>query len=220
LLRISGTNTRRIAAAGLLVLLGCGTAELVPVAPTSGSEALAIGSGVEVRAGSSVLERPWTVPDTYTPVRLLVRNTGTTPVYVALDDIRLSWQGRAQGAVPPLEIPPRQQVASLGVDPNSPFVFLQRTSAGPRLGHSESVLVEPPTSTLPAWSRSGERGREEILKSAFSDGPIAEGDTRTGLVYFRSIPRDAGRLTLRVAVRARKESAPISVVEIAYAVRS
>jgi hypothetical protein len=210
----------RRASALLALLAGCSTAELVPIAPTSGSEALAIGSGVEVRADSSVLARPWTVPETYTPVRLLVRNTGSAPVYVALDDIRLSWQGRAHGAVPPLDILPRQQVASLGIDPRSPFVFLQRTSAGPRLGHSESVIVEPPVSTLPAWSRAREQGREEILRSAFSDGPIAEGETRAGLVYFRSVPRDAGRLTLRVAVRPRKESAPLSMVEIAYAVRS
>jgi hypothetical protein len=211
---------RRASAVLLALLAGCSTVELVPVAPTSGTEALAIGSGVEVRANSSLLERPWTVPETYTPVRLLVRNTGSAPVYIAIGDIRLAGQGRAQGAVPPLDILPRQQVASLGVDPNSPFVFLQRTSAGPRLGHSESVIVEPPVSTLPAWSRARERGQEEILRSAFSDGTIAEGETRAGLVYFRSVPRDAGRLTLRVAVRPRKDSAPVSVVEIAYAVRS
>ena len=217
---MSMTAFGRASATLLVLLASCSTAELVPVWPTSGTEALAVGSGLEVRADASVLERPWTVPEMYTPVRLLVRNTGSAPVYVALDDIGLSWQGRTEGAVPPLDILPRQQVASLGVDPSSPFVFLQRTSAGPRLGHSESVIVEPPVSTLPAWSRARERGREEILRSAFSDGPIREGETRAGLVYFRSVPRTAGRLTLRVAVRPGKESAPVSVVEIAYAVRS
>jgi hypothetical protein len=217
---MSMTAFRR-ASAGLLVLLaGCSTARLVPVAPISGAEALAIGSGVEVRADSSVLERPWTVPETYTPLRLLVRNIGNAPVYVALDDIRLTGQGRAQSAVPPLDILPREQVGSLGVDPGSPFVFLQRTSAGPRLGHSESVIVEPPVSTLPAWSRARERGRAEILRSAFSEGLIAQGETRAGWVYFRAVPSDAGRLTLRIPVRPTKEGAPVSIVEIVYAVRS
>ena len=213
-----GMTAFRIASSALLV--GCSTLQLVPVAPTSGNQALAVGSGVEVRADSSVTERLWTVPEMYTPVRLLVRNTGATPVYVALDDIRLAGQGGEQGAVPPIDILPRQQVASLGVDPGSPFVFLQRTNAGPRLGHSESVIVEPPVSTLPSWSRERERGRQEILRSAFSDGPIAQGGARAGLVYFRGVPRDVGRLLLRVAVRSSKESAPVSIVEIAYAVRS
>jgi len=210
-----------IAGSALLALLaGCSTVQLVPVAPTSGSQTLAVGSGVEVRADSSVPERPWTVPETYTPVRLLVHNTGAEPVYVALDDIHLAGRGQEQGAVPPIDILPRQQVASLGMDPGSPFVFLQRTSGGPRLGRSESVIVEPPVSTRPSWSRAHERGREEILRSAFSAGPIGQGETRAGLVYFRGISRDAGRLTLRVAVRPSKESAPVSIVEIAYAVRS
>jgi len=211
----------RIASSALLVwLVGCSTVQLVPVQPTSGNQALAIGSGVEVRADSSVLTRPWTVPTTYTPVLLRVRNTGNTPVYVALHDIHLTGQGRVEAAVPPVDILPRQQVASLGVDPGSPFVFLQRTSGGPRLGRSESVIVEPPVSTLPSWSRARERGRQEILRGAFSDGSIGQGETRAGLVYFRGVARDAGRLTLRIAVRPRKEGAPISIVEIAYAVRS
>lgn len=216
---MSMTAFRRASAALLALLAGCSTVRLVPVEPNSAAEALAIGSGVEVRADSSVA-RPWTVPEAYTPVRLLVRNTGSAPMYVALDDIRLAGQGRTQSAVPPLDILPRQQVASLGVDPGSPFVFLQRTSAGPRLGHSESVIVEPPVSTLPAWSRARERGREEILRSALRDGLIGQGETRAGWVYFRAIPSDAGRLTLRIPVRSTKDSAPVSIVEIAYAVRS
>ena len=211
----------RIAGTALWALLAsCSTLELVPVQPTPSGQALAVGSGVEVQADASVPERPWTVPEAYTPLRLLVRNTGDAPVYVALDDIHLAASGREQGAVQPLDILPREQVASLGVDPASPFVFLQRTSSGPRLGRSESVVVEPPVSTLPSWSRERERGRQEILRSAFSEGPIAEGETRAGLVYFRAVPRDTGRLTLRVAVRPNKDSAPVSIVEIAYAVRS
>jgi hypothetical protein len=217
-MRMTAFRIASFARLGLLV--SCSTMQLVPVDPTSGNQALAVGSGVEVRADASMLERPWTVPEAYTPLHLLVRNTGAWPVYVALDDIHLTGQGRVEGAVPPIDILPRQQVASLGLDPGSPFVFLQRTNAGPRLGHSESVIVEPPVSSLPSWSRERERGRQEILRSAFSDGPIGQGETRAGLVYFRSVPRDAGRLTLRIAVRPSKESAPTSVLEIAYAVRS
>jgi hypothetical protein len=199
-------------------LLGCSSVQLVPLEPTRGHQAQVVSSGLEVRADAR--EHPASVPSNFTPVRLTVRNTGAEPIYVALDDIELAGPDRALDAVPAGKVPSRRRVPSLGLDPASPFIIQQSTGGGSvRSGRSESVLLEPHLvgpSTAPGFDPS----HQEIARSAFQGGAIGAGETREGFVYFRSVPRDAERLTLRVGVRSTPESAPASVVEIAYAVRS
>jgi hypothetical protein len=203
-----------------LLAAACSSVQLVPLRAESGGEALALGSGVELRAaaGAHVAE----LPGAYTPVRLSVRNTGPDPVYVNLDDIELAGASRSLDAVRPGEITPRARIPSLGTDPGSPFLVQQTTSgAGPRMGRTESVLLEPRLGgALSPGSVARDQARAELLRSAFSGGPIASGQAREGYVFFRSIPRDAGRLTLRVGVRPTPAGAASSVLEIAYAVQS
>jgi hypothetical protein len=201
------------------LLLGCSSVQLVPVEPTRGSEALVVSSGIEVRADAR--ERPASVPASFTPVRLSVHNTGTEPIYVALGDIALAGSDRALDAVPVVNVPTRPRVASLGLDPASPFVIQQHAGAsGARSGRSESVLLEPRLGSFPTGDPGVDRSRREIAQSAFQGGTIGAGETRKGFVYFSSVPKDAERLTLRVGVRPTRASAPAAVVEIAYAVRS
>jgi hypothetical protein len=204
---------------GCGVLLGCSSVQLVPLVATRGSQAWVVSSGLEVRADAR--EHPASVPSSFTPVHLSVHNTGAQPIYVALDDIDLAAPGRALDAVPAGNVPINPRVASLGLDPGSPFVIRQHTGgSGPRIGRSESVLLEPHPGSSPTGSAGVDSSRQEIARSAFQGGLIGAGETRQGFVYFRSVPRDAERLTLRVGVRGAPESAPASVVEIAYAVRS
>jgi hypothetical protein len=206
-------------ATGLVWLLGCGGAQLVPLQPTSGKEALVVSAGIEVRADAE--QHLASVPSSFIPLRITVRNTGATPIYIALDDIDLAGPDRELDAVPPASIPAHLRIASLGMDPGSPFLVQQTTSgSGPRTGgRIESVLLEPGLGRLPGWSPARERVRLEISTSAFQGGVIGAGETRRGFVYFRTVPRDGERLTLRVGVRSSPLGAPASVVEIPYGMR-
>lgn len=205
--------------AALPVLLACSSVQLVPVQPALGSEAMAQASGVEVRANADAAQRPWTVPRTFTPVRISVRNTGPEPVFVALDDIQLSGSDASLRAVAPGSITPRRRVSSLGLDPGSPFVAPQIGGNSP-YGRSEILVIGPPPGWVPG-ARAGDPAVAEIVGSAFSGGAIQSGETRSGLVYFRHVPPDAGQLVLRVPVRARSsKDAPAQVLEIVYAVQT
>jgi hypothetical protein len=209
-------------AGALLCLGGCSSVQLVPLEPTRGNQALVVGSGIELSADSR--QHPPSVPSDFTPVRLSVRNTGNTPLYVNLADIQLDdlpGPGPALDAVPPGSVPARPRIASLGMDPSSPFLVQQTTGgSGPHAGRTESVLLEPRPGSLLPWASARERSRQQIARSAFQGGAIAAGETREGFVYFRALPRGAERVTLRVAVRPSPRSAPAAVVEIPYAVRS
>lgn len=206
----------------VLWLAGCSSVQLVPLEPARGTRALVVGSGIEVSADAR--QHPPSVPSTFTPVRLTVHNTGSTPLYVNLEDIKLEdvelpGAERALAAVPPGGVPARPRIASLGMDPASPFLVQQTTGgSGPRVGRTESVLLEPRPGSLPGWASARDASRQEISRSAFYGGPIAVGETREGFVYFRSLPRGAERVTLRVAVRPSPHGAPAAVVEIPYAV--
>ena len=212
--------TRRLIAksAAGAVLLGCSSVQLVPVEPIRGSQALVVSSGIEVRADAR--EHPASVPASFTPVRLSVHNTGAEPIYVALDDIALAGPDRALSALPAANVPTRPRVASLGLDPASPFVIQQHADGAARAARSQSGLLEPRLGSFPTGTPGVERSRREIAQSAFQGGSIGAGETRQGFVYFSSVPKDAERVTLRVGVRPTRSSAPAAVVEIAYAVRS
>lgn len=202
----------------LAVLSACSSVRLVPVAPTDGNEARASTSGVEVRANADSSQRLWTVPHAFTPVRLSVHNAGHAPIYIELDDIQLAGAGDALTPVPPASIPPRRRVGSLGLEPGSPFVAPQ-TGGNSVFGRSESLMLGPPLGSTVEVTVGGDGAGEDILASAFTGGAIERGQTRSGIVYFRHVPADVGRLTLRVGVRPHPEQpSPTAVVEIVYAV--
>jgi len=204
------------------VLGGCSSIRLVPVASTDGNEARASTSALEVRANADASQRLWTVPQSFTPVRLSVHNASDAAVYIDLDDIQLTGDGAALRPVPPASIPPRRRVVSLGLDPGSAFVAPQ-SGGGSVFGRSESLVLGPAlgSSFVEQAATTGHDAGDDILASAFSGGAIERGQTRTGIVYFRHVPADVGRLTLRVGVRPdRKRPAPTTVVEIVYAVQT
>jgi hypothetical protein len=206
----------------LAASVSCASVELMPVEARRGAGAVAVAPGVEVRASATPDERPWAIPSGFTPVRISVRNTGPAPVYVALDDIQLAGGALALRAVAPGSIPPRRRVASLGMDPGSPFIARQSIGgAGARYGRTESVLLEPPLgSSFESSFGARDPARAEIVGLAFREGSIADGETRQGLVYFRHVPPDAGFMTLRIGVRPTAEGERRSIVEIVYAVQS
>lgn len=216
-----GTWAPPLAAPALLwALAGCSSVQLVPLEPALGSESVARVGRVEVRANADESQRPWTVPRAVTPVRLSVRNTGSEPVYVELEDIHLSGPDAAVHAVSPGSITPRRRISSLGLDPGSPFVAPQ-IGTGP-YGRNEILVIGPPNPwTPPPKTTDTLAGGAEIVGSAFLGGAIRAGEIRTGLVYFRQVPANAGRLILRVPVRssASKDATP-QVLEIAYAVQT
>jgi hypothetical protein len=201
-------------------LAACSSVRLVPVGATHGGEARAGTSTVEVRANADASQRLWTVPSAFTPVRLAIHNAGNAPIYVELADIQLAGARGELRAVPPASIPPRRRVGSLGLDPGSPFVAPQ-SGGNSVFGRSESLMLGPALGSYVVPSpRGSSADAADILASAFSGGPIEQGQTRTGIVYFRHVPANAGRLTLRVGVRPDPEQpAPTSVVEIVYAVQ-
>jgi hypothetical protein len=214
---------RRAWALGALCLLApsCGGLSLVPLAPLSGQANLAQGGFVEVRVVA--VSRPSTVPNGFTPVHISIRNTGAEPVYVKLEDVQLTSPSGALVAVPPARVPPRRRVASLGMDPASPFVSLQSPggAVGSRGGRSESVVHEPsPGAQFEPNVAGRDSPRAEILTSAFQEGAVGAGEIREGLVYFQHVPSDAGELRLRVGVRATRADGPVSVVELGYYARS
>lgn len=205
----------------LVFTVSCASVELVPARASKQGQALAVGAGVELRAYTEA--RPWSVPNAFTPIRISVRNTGARPVFVGLQDIRLASTTVALSAVAAASIPPRRRVASLGMDPGSPFVALQGTGGGARSygGRTESVLLQPaPGSRYDSAFDARDPARRELSSGEFPSGPIESGETRTGFVYFRGVPRDALELKLRVFVRPTRVAQPTSVVEIACAVRS
>jgi hypothetical protein len=228
-----------LSCAALLWLAGCSSVQLVPLQPTRGHQALVVGSGIEVSADAR--QHPPNVPSNFTPVRLSVHNTGNAPLYVNLEDIELeradpenmdrAGPERALDAVPPGSVPATPRIASLGMDPMSPFLVQQTTGgSGPRAGRTESVILEPRPGSLPDWASGRDGSRREIARSAFRGGAIGAGETRAGFVYFRFVPqlssgdpaapRGAERVTLRVGVRSSPHGAEAAVVEIPYAVRS
>lgn len=205
----------------LLCTASCASVELVPAQASAQGQAVAVGAGVELRAYTEA--RPWSVPDGFTPVRISVRNTGPGPVFVGVEDILLASRTVALSAVPPASITPRQRVASLGMDPGSPFVALQGRAGGSRGqgGRTESVLLQPgPGARYESTFGARDPARDEISRGAFQGGSIGSGQTRTGFVYFREVPSDTSQLTLRVLVRAARDAPSGSVMEIIYSVRS
>lgn len=206
--------------AWLLISTGCAAVQLVPVQVGSSGESVTLSPVVEVRADAVDRDQLWAVPSGFTPVRISVRNVGSAPVHVGLGDIQLAGEAHALPAVLPASIPVRRRVASLGMDPGSPFLAYQSIGgAGSRYGRTESLAIEP--SLGPDFEPSfGVRdlARAEILRSAFGGGVIASGQAREGFVYFRHVPKDVEHLTLKIAVRPNADSGPSSVVEIVYAV--
>jgi hypothetical protein len=201
--------------------LSCASVQLVPARASKDGQALAVGAGVELRAYTAA--RPWSVPNAFTPIRISVHNTGARPVFVGLDDIQLASASVALSAVPAVSIAPRRRVASLGLDPGSPFVALQGTGGGARSygGRTESVLLQPaPGSHYESAFDARDPARRDLSSGEFPSGAIESGQTRTGFVYFRGVPRDALELKLRVFVRPTRVAHPASVVELAYSVRS
>lgn len=198
--------------------------KLVPVHAQHRGEARAAVAGVEVRADTGDADRPWSVPSAFTPVQLSLRNTGSEPVFVGLEDIQLASATAALRAVPAASIAPRRRVASLGMDPGSPFVALQGTAGGEARaygGRTESVLLQAaPGALYESALGKQDPAQGEISGSAFRAGEIAGGETRTGFVYFRHVPRNAGHLTLRIFVRPMPDAPDASVLEIVYSVRS
>jgi hypothetical protein len=144
-------------------------------------------------------------------------------VYVELKDIELHGSSHALDAVPPRSIEPRHRIASLGLDPASPFVVEQSVEGvGPHAGRTETVLIEPGlgTGTAPINAPGKtDRARAELLRSAFEGGAIPSGETREGFVYFRQLPEHADRLTLEVGVRPAPDRAPATVLQIPYTTR-
>src|SRR5687768_15096007 len=63
---------------------GCAPVRLVPVERGTPGNVLAHGPGLEVLAIESAAGRPWTVPNTFTPIRISVSNVGAESVYVEL----------------------------------------------------------------------------------------------------------------------------------------
>ncbi len=206
----------------LALSAACASVQLVPLRADAKGESWTLGPEVEVRADAVDRDHLWAVPSGFTPVRIAVRNVGPAPVHVELAGIQLAGGSHELGAVAPTSIPIRRRVASLGMDPGSPFLAYQSIGgAGSRYGRTESLAIEP--SLGPDFEPTfGQRDtwRAEILESAFSGGAIASGQTREGFVYFRHVPRDVGQLTLKIAVRPTSGSVPTSVVEIVYAVHS
>jgi hypothetical protein len=215
----------RMAALGALTaaaLAACSSAQLVPLQPTAPGKSLAVNSNVEVQADTKV-NGPSAMPTNITPVHLAIRNLSDEALYVDLGDIELDGASRALEAVPPVTIEPRHRIASLGLDPASPFVVEQTTdSSGPRIGRTESVLIEPGFGTGTASPLPGtrDRAREELLQSALESGVIPSGQTREGFVYFPRVPKDARQLTLEVGVRRAPQSEPATVVQIPYTVHN
>lgn len=206
------------------VTAGCAPVRLVPVERGTPGNVLAHGPGLEVLAIESAAGRPWTVPSTFTPIRISVSNVGAESVYVELGDITLTGlegpgPSRALAAFPPGKITPRRRIASLGMDPSSPFIALQGVGggSGPRVGRSETLMIEPAYHSAVERHFGSYEGSAEILRNAFAGGPIPSGQTRQGFVYFREVPADTSRWTLRIGVRQNPESAPSRVVEIGYA---
>jgi hypothetical protein len=205
------------------LLAGCAPAHWMPLSPASGRQVLASqGGDVQVRAEPDSTRPLWMIPSSFTPVRISVHNTGSGPVYVALGDIQLLFDAGASAAVPPTSIVARQRVASLGMDPASPFIARQTLgSVGARAGRTESIVLEPSLgSQFQSTFGWQDRSQARILESAFAPGTIDAGQHREGFVYFRQVPKHADRLRLRIGVRPRPGSAPISVIEFAYAVQS
>jgi hypothetical protein len=203
-----------------LAALHCSPLELVPTRSAAGGGAIARADGVEVRADGDGARRAWSVPSAYTALYLSVRNLGPSPVFVQLDDIELRAERRVLRAVAPDSIPPRPRVASLGMDPASPFIALQSPGAQARQGRTESVVLEPsPTSPVTRSDRLSRAGAREIAAAAFVAGRIAGGQAREGLVYFRQPPGGVKALLLRVGVRPHSIEADARFVEIACSIR-
>jgi hypothetical protein len=203
-----------------LAALHCAPLELVPMHPATGGSAIAHADGVEVQANGDAARRVWSVPSAYSALYLSVRNVGPSPVFVQLDDIELRADSGVLRAVSPDSIPPRRRVASLGMDPGSPFIALQSPGAQARLGRTESVVLEPsPSSPIARSDRLSRAGAREIAAAAFVAGRIAGGQAREGLVYFRQPPGDAKALRLRVGVRPHSIGADARYIEIAYTIR-
>jgi hypothetical protein len=203
-----------------LAALHCTPLGLVPTHPVAGGGALARVDAVEVRADADGARRAWSVPSAYTALYLSVRNVGASPVFVQLDDIELRAESHILRAVSPDSIPPRRRVASLGMDPASPFIALQSPGAPARFGRTESVVLEPsPSSPVARSDRLSRAGAREIAAAAFVAGRIAGGQAREGLVYFRQPPGDVKALLLRVGVRPQSIGVDARFVEIAYSIR-
>jgi hypothetical protein len=210
-------------AAITLLLVSCAPARWVPLSSASGHELVTDPrADVEVRAVGDV-RRLWMVPSAFTAMRISIHNTGNQAVYVGLRDIQLMFEASASAALAPASIPARRRVASLGMDPASPFITQQSHggSLGARAGRTESIVLEPALGSR-FQSTFGWRDppQSEILHSALGTGLIAAGQSREGFVYFRQVPKDVERLRLRIGVRPSADAPPTTVIELAYAVQS
>lgn len=210
-------------AAGLLTLFSCATPELVPLQATANGQVRVAASGVEVVADATPETRPWQLPHALTPVRLTIHNASRAPIFIRLEDIRLTGSSERLLAIAPDTIEPRRRNDSLGMSPSSPLLGQQQTSIGgsSRAGRVETVTFEPGFHTVfQHHVADHDPERAALIDGAFAGGQIRSGETLEGLVYFRRPSLRAGELKLQVGVRVRPGDGPSSVLEITYAVRS
>jgi hypothetical protein len=199
--------------------------------PSQDGVAVVRESGVELRA--EVQPGTHSVPNTFTPIKITLKNLAPSSVRVALEDIELELvqEGKTSEAVPPQRIKPRPPVG-LGLDPASPFAAQAATSSA-AVGTPGSAPVAPPAGGAVAdpnltYSADGSQGtdvshdpvRRTIVATAFTGGEIASGETQEGLVYFATPPKDVQLLRLRITVHSADGRAPVEVIEIPYAVQS
>jgi hypothetical protein len=206
-------------------LAGCASEQLVPLGPTDNGEAKQTEGGVQVRA--RVARHEDYMPKSLTPMKITVHNGSPDGVYVDLEDIVLVADGRALTPIPPSSIEPRQHIASVGLDPASPFTPTAPINT-PAVPNTERGSAQGPGSLYePSVEQPGaglqmfrQRAKAEIAREAFSGGFIDSGQSRQGLVYFARPPKGSDHVDLQIKARSGEGSGPAVVVEIPYTVES
>lgn len=201
-------------AAGVAVASCVSSAALVPLVPNDDGVVVVEQSGIVLSA--EVKPGLQQVPHDVMPIRISIENKADSGIYVDLADIELSSAERTFEVLSAEEIQPRRPIG-LSMDPASPYASAQGAAAVQygTPGGVGAFNMDPglASSSGDGWRSSTSR---ELVMSAFNGGFIDIGESRHGLVFFKTTPDVSGRLTLRVRVHEGSGSAPLQTLEIPY----
>jgi hypothetical protein len=200
-------NRATTAALALLVIVaGCSTARLEPtrqLGPQSHA-ALEQASGVQVMADPQAWQGQGTVTRTVTPVEIFITNQSGRTLYRTRSDITMVAPGQIMRALPPRSVKLRPQRTTVGMSPTDGDIYSD-------LGTQITV----PDDRASNDSRSL---RQELVQAALADGPVANGQSVRGFVYFDRLPKQIGQIDLQVGLRETPDGPPVTVLHIPFRV--
>jgi hypothetical protein len=225
---------RTLIVSGILIgaVSGCASGRLVPLESARHSADPAVGisraSGVHLQADPEAWQGSPSVALELTEVRLSIQNHSGATLYVAREDIELVGADRRLSALDPDELEPRSARASLGTPPGDPLfpppapARSNAVAMDSPVGASDTAMAPVQTYQQPLILYTVEHQASpeaEVESEALAAGPLPNGGTLRGFVYFERLPKRSARMDLRVTLRRSPGGPAYATLSVPFAVK-